>query len=204
MLTCDCCGDGVLEVKCPYCYKNDLPETDESRFCMNKNDDGTWTLKRNHTYYYQVQLQLHVCRVEYADFVVWSENTIAIQRVLKDEAFIQSNMVIARSFFKYAVLPEVVGKWYTRAPVAQSDGVVPVLTATTSTVEEGNHDDSEDESRLWCYCEQPSFGQMVMCDNKKCPISWFHFECLRIRTPPKGKWYCPNCRKLSKFDKSKK
>ena len=83
----------------------------------------------------------------------------------------------------------VVGKWYTRAPVAQSDGVVPVPTATTSTVEEGNHDDSEDESRLWCYCEQPSFGQMVMYDNKKCPISWFHFECLRIRTPPKGKWY---------------
>lgn len=28
MVTCDCCGDGVLEVKCPCCYKNDLPVTD--------------------------------------------------------------------------------------------------------------------------------------------------------------------------------
>ena len=37
MLTCDCCGDRVLEVKCPYCYEDDLPETDESKFCMNKN-----------------------------------------------------------------------------------------------------------------------------------------------------------------------
>ena len=132
MLTCDCCGDGVLEVKCPYCYKDDLPETDESKFCMNKNNDGTWSLKHNHTYYYQIQLQLHVCHV---DFVVWSENGIAIQRVLKDEAFIQSNMQIAQSFFKYAVLPEVVGKWYTRGPIAQSDGVLPVPTATASTVE---------------------------------------------------------------------
>ena len=98
--------------------------------------------------------------MEYADFVVWSENGIVIQRVLKDEAFIQSNMQIARSFFKYAVLPEVVGKWYTRGPIAQSDGVVPAVpTATVSTVEEGNDDDSEDESRLRCYCEQPSLDK---------------------------------------------
>ena len=107
MVTCDCCGDGVLEVKCPYCYKDDLPETDESRFCMSKNDDGTWSLKRNHTYSYQVQLQLHVCYVEYADFVVWSENTIAIERILKDESFIESKMLIARNFFKYGILSEI-------------------------------------------------------------------------------------------------
>ena len=45
--------------------------------------------------------------------------------------------------------------------------------------EEGNYDDSkEDESRLWCYCEQPS-EQMVICD-KNFPMSWFHFECLKL------------------------
>ena len=73
-------------------------------------------------------------------------------------------------FSKYAALREVVGKWYTRAPIAQSDkSCTSTHTATRSTVEEeGNYDDSEDESRLWCYCEQPS-GQMVMCD-KKFPI----------------------------------
>jgi len=154
MVTCDRCGNGVLEVKCPYCYKNDLPETEESRFCMIKADNGIWSLKRNHTYYYQVQL--HVCCVEYADFVVWSENAIAVERVFKDESFIQSNMLIARSFFKYGILPEIVGEWYTRTPIAQSDGIVPIPIATTSTADEGaDHDDSEDVSRLWCYCEQP-------------------------------------------------
>ncbi len=40
---------------------------------------------------------------------------------------------------------------------------------------------------------------MVQCDNDKCTIQWFHFDCLRIRCPPKGKWYCPSCRKLPKF-----
>ena len=98
MVTCDCCRDGVLEVKCSYCYKNDFPDVDNSRFCMSKTDDGTWSLKHSHTYYYQVQLQMHVCSVEYAYFVVWSGNTIAIEKVLKDESFIKSDMLIARSF----------------------------------------------------------------------------------------------------------
>ena len=25
----------------------------------------------------------------------------------------------------------------------------------------------------YCYCKQVSFGQMVMCDNKNCPIEWY-------------------------------
>ena len=32
-----CCGMGTLEVKCPYCYKDALPENDV-RFCMLKKD----------------------------------------------------------------------------------------------------------------------------------------------------------------------
>jgi len=53
---------------------------------MSKADDGIWSLKHNHTYYYQVQLQLHVCCVENADFVVWLENAIAVERVFKDDS----------------------------------------------------------------------------------------------------------------------
>jgi len=87
MVTCDCCGNGVLEVKYPYCYKNDLPETDESRFCMSKADDRICSLKCNHTYYYQVQLQLHMYCVEYSIFVVWSEKAIAVERVFKDKSW---------------------------------------------------------------------------------------------------------------------
>ncbi|KAI5736665.1 hypothetical protein M8J76_005931 [Diaphorina citri] len=47
----------------------------------------------------------------------------------------------------------------------------------------------------YCLCNQVSFGQMVMCDNDHCPIEWFHFSCVGITNTPKGKWYCPDCRK---------
>ena len=141
--------------------------------------------------------------MSYVDFVVWSQETTVIERIFPDEDFFKTKVQAARDFFKYGILPEIIGKWYTRAPVADLYDVVPMPAATSiHTIEE--EDDLDDESRLWCYCAQPSFGQMIQCDNKKCSILWFHFECLQIRTPPKGKWYCPNCRKLSKFNKSKK
>ncbi|KAI8075963.1 uncharacterized protein BX664DRAFT_344597 [Halteromyces radiatus] len=34
---------------------------------------------------------------------------------------------------------------------------------------------------------------MVACDNVRCDIEWFHLDCVGLRAPPKGKWYCKNC-----------
>ena len=107
----------------------------------------------------------------------------------------------------YGILPEIVGKWYNRMPVAEKDGTVPIPAAvdtSDSKNDDNDDDDDDDNGRCWCYCNQPSFGDMIMCDNKQCSIHWFHFDCLRIRTPPKGKWYCPSCCKLEKFNKQKR
>ncbi|CAL4220145.1 unnamed protein product, partial [Meganyctiphanes norvegica] len=45
----------------------------------------------------------------------------------------------------------------------------------------------------YCTCNQVSYGDMVACDNPKCPVEWFHYPCVGITAPPKGKWYCPRC-----------
>lgn len=45
----------------------------------------------------------------------------------------------------------------------------------------------------YCVCNQISYGDMVGCDNKRCPIEWFHYPCVGITSAPKGKWYCPKC-----------
>lgn len=203
IVTCKCCGKGVLEVKCPHCVKDGLPEgNDVPGFCMTKNND-TWTLKRNHPYYYQIQLQMSVCGVNYGDFIVWTKTEYALERIKRDNDFLNSNIDITKHFFIYGVLPEIIGKFYTRKPVANSEGIVPV-PVTISAAETSQEIDSDDDpAKLWCYCNQPSFGEMIQCDNEKCLIGWFHFECLRIRSPPKGKWYCPSCRKHPKFNKKK-
>jgi len=59
--------------------------------------------------------------------------------------------------------------------------------------------------QTFCYCNGPEAGEMIGCDNQDCTIEWFHLRCLKISPDsiPKGKWYCPNCKKLPKFNKSK-
>ncbi|CAG8508903.1 9471_t:CDS:2 [Ambispora gerdemannii] len=46
---------------------------------------------------------------------------------------------------------------------------------------------------VYCYCQQVSFGEMVACDNSDCKIEWFHYPCVELKAPPKGKWYCKEC-----------
>ena len=60
------------------------------------------------------------------------------------KVFVQSNMLIAQNFLTMRGSWQVV---HYIAPIAQSDGVVPVPTAPMSTLEEGNYDDLEDKSR---------------------------------------------------------
>ena len=186
-------------MKCPFCHQTELPDEEDKGFCMTK-ESGQWTLKRQHAYYYQVQLQMHVCRVAYADFVVWMESEYAVECIAASNEFITSKMEATARFFTYGMLPELIGKWYTRKPVADSEGLVhePSLNR-----EETSDVDEDDESTPWCYCNEPSSGDMILCDNKGCMIKWFHFACLRIQQPPKGKWYCPSCRNLPKFNKTK-
>lgn len=53
----------------------------------------------------------------------------------------------------------------------------------------------------YCTCHQVSFGEMIACDNKDCPIEWFHFACVDLKSKPKGKWYCPECFNMNKKGK---
>jgi len=153
-----------------------------------KKEEGKWRLKREHTYYFQVQTQLHVCKLMYGDFVVWSEDGMLIERIEKDTAFLDTWIENVKHFFIYGILPEVVGKWYTRKPVADVDGL-PVESDQPDCQQ--SQEEEDDSSALWCYCSKPEFGDMIKCDNKSCTIKWFHFDCLEMRTAPKGEVVLP-------------
>lgn len=48
--------------------------------------------------------------------------------------------------------------------------------------------------QTYCYCGQPSYGEMIGCDaNEDCEIEWFHYGCVGLTTPPKDQWFCPDC-----------
>lgn len=65
-----------------------------------------------------------------------------------------------------------------------------VEMADAEEVEEEQEDD-----RKYCFCQRVSFGEMVGCENPKCPYEWFHLVCVSLKEAPKDHiWYCPECR----------
>ncbi|CDR42642.1 CYFA0S10e00606g1_1 [Cyberlindnera fabianii] len=61
-----------------------------------------------------------------------------------------------------------------------------------------------DDDQLYCTCQRVSFGEMVGCDNDDCKFEWFHYECVGLKEPPKGKWFCADCQQQLKNKKKRK
>ena len=67
---------GVLEIKCPMVLAGTDPKDidnikpmQRNRLCYS-NINGVTSLKKGHKYYYQVQMQIATCKVDYCDFVI--------------------------------------------------------------------------------------------------------------------------------------
>ena len=92
-----------------------MEASEDPKFCLTKDvDDVTYVLKSSHSYYYQIQLQLLLCEVGYCDFVVWAESELVHLRIKPDFEFMDETISKATAFFKQVILPELLGKWFTR------------------------------------------------------------------------------------------
>ena len=199
LIECKCCGKGVLEVKCPYsCRDKSFSEKMEANnVFLEQSQEGNLELKKNHQYYYQIQMQMKFCEVDHGDFVVWSHKELFIQRMAIDDIFITGALSDAQSFIKKGILPELIGKNVTREPVLN--------TASGSNGSNTCTDNTDTGSDVWCYCKKGEEGDMIGCDSHRCPVKWFHLSCLKLTLAdvPKGKWYCNDCRKTMRKKQKK-
>ena len=134
------------------------------------------------------------------------DSNVHIERIYKNHGFRTECITKAQHFFRTCLLPEIMGNWYTRLSdftSSSSHDEQPSSSENTENqaVEDLSENSNDCDQPRYCYCRGPEAGTMIGCDNPDCPIEWFHIECLQIHTIPKGKskWYCPDCRKLTKF-----
>uniref|UniRef100_A0A1A8N267 YqaJ viral recombinase domain-containing protein n=1 Tax=Nothobranchius pienaari TaxID=704102 RepID=A0A1A8N267_9TELE len=115
VVTCDCHGTGICEIKCPY-SEQDEPSlrlcAGRRGFCLIGEGDHV-TLDRNHDYYFQVQAQLHIVKAEYSDFVVWNHKDLFVERILPDVEFWEDVIPKVQCFFRNSILPEILGQQVT-------------------------------------------------------------------------------------------
>ena len=121
LCSCDCCGEGCGDVKCPISIENCDFESyvSKSSSCLSKDDSGRFLVKKDHAYYYQTQQQLFTVKRKYCDFIVcaFDDNGTANffnQRIFPDDEHWNSILPKLTKFWRTCILPEVLGKWYTR------------------------------------------------------------------------------------------
>ena len=65
-----------------------------------------------------------------------------------------------------------------------------------------------EKQKVYCKCKKPSFGDMIECENPRCPNGqWFHYSCVDISEgkEPTSEWYCcTKCKEEAKNLKKKK
>ena len=94
-----------------FSYKdNTLKATAEAQ-CILPEQNGEFTLKRDHTSFYQIQAQMQFCGTTFGDFIIWCENELGVERIPIDEVFLPDALEKATSLFTFDILPEIVGKW---------------------------------------------------------------------------------------------
>lgn len=141
----------VIEAQCPFCVKSDKVD---SVSYMEKDSEGKLTLDRNHQYFYQVQTQLGVCKLETACFDVWTEKQFPCSR---NDILSSGTCYVRKSkhIFDTATMPELVGKFYTRlSPTLANASSQPGVSALAESHGSDCAASTSGQEKTWCFCGQ--------------------------------------------------
>ncbi len=109
LVSCECCGEGLVEIKCPFAARLKTPfdACSETKFPCTIDTSGEIKLKRTHHYYAQVQGQMALCRRSYCDYFVWTLKGFSLERISFDSTFWEDCVHKLNSFYIRAIIPEL-------------------------------------------------------------------------------------------------
>ena len=112
-IECECCGKGLLEIKCPYSVKDCSPNESNLSYLEEKlTNDGTKIecLKKNTNYYFQIQGQMGVTKRKYCDFFVFTSVGYHLERIYFDQNLWEDMLTKLEWFWKTIICHELVFK----------------------------------------------------------------------------------------------
>lgn len=94
--------EAVLEVKCPFKFRNgnlmqELSK-DDSYICTYNTESHQFVINEKHDYYAQIQGQLHILNKKLCYLVIWTPQTTVVLKVPKEEAW-EENLTILQNFY---------------------------------------------------------------------------------------------------------
>ena len=85
--SCKCCGDFVVEIKCPYSICETIPTAKNLSYLdeVNTRNVSSLKLKHSHSYYTQIQGQLALTDKTFAWFFVYSHHGYHLEKIYFDK-----------------------------------------------------------------------------------------------------------------------
>ena len=108
IISCDCCGKGLIEIKCPYTFRYMHPQNvPDSSFYLIKmsvvNFICLWTMIIISRY--RVNLLQCICDLEHSDFVCWI--LCGMHCVADSDHFLKHVQPSSDNFFLLVLLPQL-------------------------------------------------------------------------------------------------
>lgn len=105
---CKCCGKTVIEVKSLYAKRSLLPHVAAQEYVYKEN--GEFHLKKETRWYYQIQGELAVTKLNDADLVVYTNKGIMVIKVKFDPDFWYTILTKLHHFYDTFMVPEILSQ----------------------------------------------------------------------------------------------
>ena len=106
LMSCKCCGDGLVEIKCSYMYQNKTPHEAclDHHYHVYLDENNLVKLKNSSSWYIQIQGQMAVCTKQWRDFILYTKKGIAVDRIQFDSKLYEKIVQTSKRFYeKYIV-----------------------------------------------------------------------------------------------------
>lgn len=140
-----CHGRAVVEVKCPFKHANEKILTaarNDKEFCLYVTESDELALKKNPSYYSQIQFQMMVCQVDVCFFIVYTKVDMVFLTVNYDTNFQRETIPNCKDFAKTVILPELIGKFYTETRYGKQVNVANELQLPSTSINIQNEEQS--------------------------------------------------------------
>ena len=217
IISCDCHGEGLLEIKCPWSASYTVPSPSSCAYLHEV--DNIVKLKTNHKYYYQIQGQMGVAGVKYCDFWVFTYKGHHLETIEFDEEFWKNVINSIDNFWTKYVAPILIASNGQLTPVkvmqpiaastpsTSRESLQPIAASTPSTSQESNNESApviENGDYECGVCGCACKGEAEIKTYKDYSIGcdlcgkWFHLPCIKLNRKSKElkwpQWFCKNCK----------
>lgn len=106
MVTCDCHGKAICEIKCPYTIRDAIPSSSNVQY-LRDNSNGESKLSDSHKYYSQIQAQMGILKLKICYFFVFTCHGYHMELIPLDDQKWTELFDDSRDMWMRYVAPEI-------------------------------------------------------------------------------------------------